>query len=117
MSEAGEGELIAGHEYDGIQELDNSLPRWWLYGFYFTMIFGVVYMLYYHLGMGPSPEQEYLREMADAGYRVPPALVNDLISVGQSQILVLLSFLSAAMVLVIGEVFRIDRKLMQDKAD
>ena len=115
MSETGEGEVIAGHEYDGIQELDNSLPRWWLYGFYFTMVFGVVYVLYYHLGMGPSPEQEYLREMADAGYRVPPALVEGLISSGQSKLLVLISFLSAGLVLVIGEVLRVDRQFVQGK--
>jgi len=32
------------HNYDGIKELDNDLPPWWLYGFYATMIFGVIYI-------------------------------------------------------------------------
>jgi cytochrome c oxidase cbb3-type subunit 3 len=30
------------HEADGIREFDNQLPRWWLYGFYFTILFSAV---------------------------------------------------------------------------
>ncbi len=36
-----------GHEWDGIKELDNPLPRWWLWTFYATVIFSVGYMIYY----------------------------------------------------------------------
>jgi cytochrome c oxidase cbb3-type subunit III len=32
-----------GHEWDGIKELDNPLPRWWLYIFYATILYAVVY--------------------------------------------------------------------------
>jgi cytochrome c oxidase cbb3-type subunit 3 len=44
-----ESELDIGHDYDGIRELDNRLPPWWLYGFYLTIIVGAVYMWRYHV--------------------------------------------------------------------
>lgn len=62
-----EKEVMTDHEYDGIKELDNNLPPWWLYGFYLTIVFSVVYMLHYHvLGTGPSSAQEYEAELVAA---------------------------------------------------
>lgn len=43
-----EKDRLMDHEADGIQEYDNNLPRWWLYGFYFTIVFSCVYLFYYH---------------------------------------------------------------------
>jgi len=52
--------LDLGHDYDGIRELDNKLPPWWLYGFYCTMIFAVIYMWRYHVShSAPLPAEEY----------------------------------------------------------
>ena len=31
---------LLDHDADGIREFDNDLPRWWLYGFYFTIAVG-----------------------------------------------------------------------------
>ena len=58
---------LLDHDYDGIQELDNDLPPWWLYMFYFTIIFGFVYLLYYHVfDIGDSPVAAYEKEMQQA---------------------------------------------------
>ena len=59
--------LLSGHEYDGIRELDNRLPKWWLWLFYITIIFSAIYGLRYHfLGWGDLQEEEYAKEMAEA---------------------------------------------------
>jgi cytochrome c oxidase cbb3-type subunit 3 len=52
------------HEYDGIQELDNQLPRWWLILFYVTIVFGVFYIAHYHFGPGKHPAEELKSELA-----------------------------------------------------
>lgn len=62
--------IVTDHEYDGIRELDNRLPSWWLYGFYFTIIFGVVYLFYYHVGDGQLQEEEYQTAMKEADQEV-----------------------------------------------
>jgi len=52
------------HEYDGIVELDNQLPRWWLWIFYLTTIFGIVYFIYYHVAdKGLLPEEKYAQSL------------------------------------------------------
>lgn len=41
-----EGEDM-GHEYDGIREINNPLPKWWSYMFWGTLVFGAVYLVLY----------------------------------------------------------------------
>lgn len=41
------GTEIKGHEWDGIQELDTPLPRWWLWTFYATILFAIGYTVAY----------------------------------------------------------------------
>jgi cytochrome c oxidase cbb3-type subunit 3 len=56
--------LLLDHEYDGIMELDNKLPRWWVWLFNFSIAFAVVYLVYYHvLNKGKLMAAEYQAEM------------------------------------------------------
>ena len=41
------GTETVGHEWDGIEELDTPLPRWWLWTFYATMLFALGYVILY----------------------------------------------------------------------
>jgi cytochrome c oxidase cbb3-type subunit III len=62
-----EEEIIFHHEYDGIRELDNNLPPWWIYMFYATIIFAVIYMGYYHFSDSSDLQiAEYNKEMEQA---------------------------------------------------
>lgn len=59
-----EADILLDHDYDGIRELDNALPPWWKYGFYFTIAVAAIYLLRYHVWKtGPDPQQEYDREI------------------------------------------------------
>lgn len=62
-----EESILLDHNYDGIQELDNHLPPWWKYLFYLTIVFGVVYLLDYHVfQISPLSDEEYQIEVAEA---------------------------------------------------
>ena len=62
-----EKDILFDHEYDGIRELDNSLPPWWVAMFYITIGFAVVYLGYYHVsGSGPNQAEEYEIAMQEA---------------------------------------------------
>lgn len=61
-----EAEIILDHNYDGIKELDNNLPPWWIYGFYASIVFAAVYLLRYHVFSGPTQIDELETELADA---------------------------------------------------
>ena len=49
MNEQPRDPLLLDHEADGIKELDNDLPRWWVWLFYISIAYAVFYMVYYHV--------------------------------------------------------------------
>ena len=64
MSNDPKDPLLLDHNYDGIQELDNQLPRWWVWLFYITIIYSAVYLVYYHVTRtGDLQTAEYDKEM------------------------------------------------------
>lgn len=59
--------LLAGHEYDGIHELDNRMPPWLQFMFVGTVVFSIAYGLYYHaFGFGDLQMEELEKELAMA---------------------------------------------------
>ncbi|MBK9254331.1 MAG: c-type cytochrome [Saprospiraceae bacterium] len=56
-----EKEIEMDHDYDGIRELDNLLPPWWVWLFYITIFWGIGYLIYYHFtDLGVDQETEYI---------------------------------------------------------
>jgi cytochrome c oxidase cbb3-type subunit 3 len=65
-----EKQLLMDHDYDGIKELDNNLPPWWVYLFYACIVFSVVYLVRYEIMGAPDQEAELKSEMAQAKIEV-----------------------------------------------
>lgn len=60
-------ELLSGHEYDGIQEFDNPMPRWWVWLFWGSFYFSVCYLLWLHVYQkGTLVGDEYASDMRTA---------------------------------------------------
>lgn len=61
-----EEDIMLDHDYDGIKELDNVLPPWWLAGFYITIAICVFYYIVVY-GFGwYNQHDEFKQEMAEA---------------------------------------------------
>jgi len=62
-----EHELLLNHDYDGIKELDSQIPPWFLWLFYLTIFFSIVYMLDYHVfNSSPLQDEEYQLQVKQA---------------------------------------------------
>ncbi|MEM0992365.1 MAG: cbb3-type cytochrome c oxidase N-terminal domain-containing protein [Bacteroidota bacterium] len=62
-----ESDIMLDHNYDGIKELDNSLPPWWIAMFYITIAIGAVYIYVNHFSdYGKSSAEQYAMEMEAA---------------------------------------------------
>lgn len=66
-----ESTIELDHNFDGIKELDNHLPPWWKWLFYFTIAWSVVYLFVYHVSATyPLMIQEYDNEVSDAEVQI-----------------------------------------------
>lgn len=61
-----EDEILLDHDYDGIKELDNNLPPWWVYLFYGCVIFAIVYLVRFEIMGADNQEMELQKELAQA---------------------------------------------------
>ena len=61
-----EGSIMMNHDYDGIRELDNVLPPWWVKMFYASIVFAVIYLVRFHVLEGPDQKAEFDTEMEEA---------------------------------------------------
>lgn len=57
--EADEKDLLLGHAYDGIQELNHPLPSWWNFIFWAAIVFSGGYYVYYEFMSGPTLREEF----------------------------------------------------------
>ena len=71
-----EEQLLLEHDYDGIKELDNVLPPWWVYLFYGCILFGVIYLIRFEILGAPDQEMELKNEMAQAKIEVAEYMKN-----------------------------------------
>ncbi|HEY6079673.1 MAG TPA: cbb3-type cytochrome c oxidase N-terminal domain-containing protein [Polyangiaceae bacterium] len=72
---------LLDHEYDGIREYDNPLPRWWVWIFAGSFWFSVAYFLHYHVfGNGVSVAAAYEADMAEAREQAAKSSLKDPVS-------------------------------------
>ena len=84
-----EAEVATDHNYDGIVELDNSLPPWWVYLFYGTIAFAMVYLVYFNYFDGPTQKMEYDTEVAQALVKKNELLKKAAAAVDETSVVVL----------------------------
>lgn len=66
-----EEDIMLEHDYDGIKELDNVLPPWWLYGFYITIAISVFYYVQvFYNSEKYSQAEEFATEIAEGKAQV-----------------------------------------------
>lgn len=58
-----EEDQLLDHVYDGIQEYDNPMPRWWVLIYWGTFWFSLVYIFHYWIGNGETVQEKYVQEM------------------------------------------------------
>jgi cytochrome c oxidase cbb3-type subunit 3 len=82
-----EGSILMDHEYDGIQELDNNLPPWWVWGFYITIFFSFIYILNYHIFQTSDLQiKAYDKEMAQAQKDIDAYLKSQAMNVDETNV-------------------------------
>ena len=87
-----EHKILMDHEYDGIHELDNNLPPWWIWGFYCTIVFAVIYLLNYHvIGYSDLQIKAYDKELVQANREIKVYLTQNAMNVDETNVKILIA--------------------------
>ena len=82
-----EASILMDHEFDGIRELDNNLPPWWVWMFYATIAFSVIYIFNYHIiGTADLQIEAYENNMAQAETEVQQYLESMAMNVDETNV-------------------------------
>ena len=85
-----EHKILLDHEYDGIRELDNNLPPWWVWGFFATIVFAIIYLFNYHIfETGDLQYKAYEKEMKKADAEVKAYLSKMAMNVDETNVTLL----------------------------
>ena len=85
-----EYKILLDHEYDGIRELDNNLPPWWVWGFFATIVFAIIYLFNFHIfETGDLQYKAYDKEMKKADAEVKAYLSKMAMNVDESNVTLL----------------------------
>ena len=92
-----EDEIVLNHNYDGIRELDNVLPPWWVYLFYMTIVFALVYLIRFEILNEYNQEEEYIAsvELAKTEFEAWKKTAKDYVDVSSVTVLTDISDLEA----------------------
>lgn len=71
-----EEDVMLDHDYDGIKELDNVLPPWWVGLFYACIVFAVIYLVRFHIIGDYTQAEEFVAEMEQSDKQVQEYLKN-----------------------------------------
>lgn len=82
-----EYKIETDHEYDGIRELDNSLPPWWKWGFAVSIVIAFMYMMHFHVfKTGELQIDEYKNELIVAEVNIQEYLVAKAMNVDETNV-------------------------------
>ena len=65
MDKSKDDPYLMDHNYDGIEELDNPMPTWWLITFFGTIIFGAIYFFHYEISEVSNSDSELAQDLAE----------------------------------------------------
>ncbi len=85
-----EESILLDHDYDGIKELDNVLPPWWLWSFYATIVFAIIYMFHFHIiKSGDLQAVEYEKSVAEAQVEIDKYMASMAMNVDENNVTIL----------------------------